>query len=183
MNQCIHNIDMLLWMFSCAGNEAREVFAYTDRLAHDYIETEDIGIAVIKFTNAAYGTLEGSTNIYPSNYEETLCLFGTEGSVKIGGKSLNKIEHWQVKGSAETPETLHVKFTEEPPNVYGFGHVPLYLDFIEAIAHDKTPYVSAREGKKSLELVLAMHKSAMENRPVKLPLSDVATVDFAGMFK
>lgn len=34
MNQCIHNIDLLRYL----GGEAAEVFAYTDRLNHPYIE-------------------------------------------------------------------------------------------------------------------------------------------------
>ncbi|MEG0911908.1 MAG: Gfo/Idh/MocA family oxidoreductase, partial [Ruthenibacterium sp.] len=45
MNQCIHNIDLLRWMM---GGEVDEVFAYTDRLDHDYIQAEDLGIALIK---------------------------------------------------------------------------------------------------------------------------------------
>jgi predicted dehydrogenase len=69
MNQCIHNIDLLRWMM---GNEVAEVFAYTDNLEHPYIEAEDLGIALVKFANGAYGIIEGTTDIYPRNLEETL---------------------------------------------------------------------------------------------------------------
>ena len=64
MNQCIHNIDLLRWMM---GGEIEEVVGMTDRLNHDYIEAEDMGIALIKFKNGSYGIVEGTTDIYPSN--------------------------------------------------------------------------------------------------------------------
>lgn len=54
--------------------------AYTDRLNHDYIEAEDLGIALVKFKNGRYGIIEGTTNISPKNMEETLSLFGSEGT-------------------------------------------------------------------------------------------------------
>lgn len=91
MNQCIHNIDLLRWMM---GDEVTEVVGMTDRLNHDYIEAEDLGIALIKFKNGAYGIVEGTTDIYPQNLEETLYLFGEKGTVKAGGQSVNIIEEW-----------------------------------------------------------------------------------------
>ena len=51
MNQCIHNIDLLRWMM---GDDIDEVFAFTDNLNHPYLETEDLGLALIKFSNGAY---------------------------------------------------------------------------------------------------------------------------------
>lgn len=83
MNQCIHNIDLLRWMM---GDEIDEVVGMTDRLNHPYIEAEDLGIALIKFKNGSYGVIEGTTNLYPRNLEETLYLFGEKGTVKAGGK-------------------------------------------------------------------------------------------------
>jgi UDP-N-acetyl-2-amino-2-deoxyglucuronate dehydrogenase len=81
MNQCIHNIDLLRWMM---GGAVDEVTAYTDRLAHPYIEAEDLGLAMIKFSNGSYGTVEGTVNIFPDNLEETLYIFGEKGMVKGG---------------------------------------------------------------------------------------------------
>jgi hypothetical protein len=38
------------------------------------------------------------------------------------------------------------------------------------------------DGKRALELVLAIYKSAAEGTSVKLPLTDCATTDFIGRF-
>lgn len=180
MNQCIHNIDLLRWMM---GEEIEEVVGMTDNLNHDYIEAEDLGIALVKFKNGAYGIIEGTTDIYPSNLEETLYLFGENGTVKAGGQSVNKIEEWRFADALDKPEAIIEEFIENPPNVYGFGHNPLYADMIEAIEQDREPYVNAEAGKKALELVLAIYKSAAEGRPIKLPLINCSTMEFSGRFK
>ena len=89
MNQCIHGIDLLRWMM---GDEVVEVYGATRQQFHDYLEAEDVGVAVVKFKNGAIGTIEGTTNVYPQNLEETLYIFGENGTVKVGGKSTNTID-------------------------------------------------------------------------------------------
>jgi UDP-N-acetyl-2-amino-2-deoxyglucuronate dehydrogenase len=179
MNQCIHNIDLLRWMM---GNDITEVFAYTDNLTHSYIEAEDVGLALIKFANGSYGIIEGSTTIYPKNLEETLYLFGEKGTVKAGGHSVNIIEEWRFGDDKDDPEVVKATYHENPPNVYGFGHTPLFTDMIEAIEEDREPKVTAEDGKRAVELVLAIYKSAAEGIPVKLPLEKCSTMDFVGRF-
>lgn len=179
MNQCIHNIDLLRWMM---GNEVTEVFAYTDNLNHPYIEAEDLGLALVKFSNGSYGIIEGSTVIYPKNLEETLYLFGDKGTVKAGGHSVNIIEEWRFSDMLDDPEEVKATYHENPPNVYGFGHTPLFADMIEAIKEDREPKVTAEDGKRAVELVLAIYKSAAEGRPVQLPLEKCSTMDFVGRF-
>lgn len=180
MNQCIHNIDLLRWMM---GDEVDEVVGMTDNLNHPYIEAEDFGIALVKFKNGSYGIIEGTTDLYPRNLEETLYLFGEKGTVKAGGQSVNIIEEWRFADALDDPEKIIEQFTENPPNVYGFGHTPLYADVIEAIEKDREPYVNGEAGKRALELVLAIYKSAAEGTKVKLPLKDCSTMDFIDRFK
>lgn len=179
MNQCIHNIDLLRWMM---GDEVEEVVGMTDRLNHSYIEAEDLGIALVKFKNGAYGIIEGTTDIYPKNLEETLYLFGEKGTVKAGGTSVNIIEEWRFSDMLDNPEEVKRQFHENPPNVYGYGHTPLYADVIDAIQKDRKPYVDAEAGKRALELVLAIYQSAYTGVPVRFPLEKCATVDFKGKF-
>ncbi len=179
MNQCIHNIDLLRWMM---GDEVKEVVGMTDRLHHDYIEAEDLGIALVKFKNGSYGIIEGTTDVYPRNLEETLYLFGEKGTVKAGGQSVNIIEEWRFSDMLDDPEEVKQRFHENPPNVYGYGHTPLYADVIDAIRNDRHPYVDAEAGKRALELVLAVYQSAATGSIVKLPLRECSTMDFKGRF-
>ena len=179
MNQCIHNIDLLRWMM---GGGIKEVFAYTDNLEHPYIEAEDLGLALVKFNNGSYGVIEGTTNIYPKNLEETLYIFGDRGTVKAGGKSVNIIEEWLFGDGVDDPDEVKATYHDNPPNVYGFGHTPLYADVAEAIGTKRAPYVTAQDGRDALELVLAIYLSAATGKPVSLPLSGVSTMDFVGRF-
>lgn len=180
LNQCIHNIDLLRWMM---GDEVDQVVGMTDRLNHPYIEAEDLGIALVKFKNGSYGIIEGTTDLYPRNLEETLYLFGEKGTVKAGGQSVNKIEEWRFADALDEPDEVIKQFAENPPNVYGFGHNPLYADVIEAIENDRDPYVDAKAGKRALELVLAIYKSAAQGQSVKLPLDICSTLEFSGRFQ
>lgn len=179
MNQCIHNIDLLRWMM---GGEITEVVGMTDNLIHDFIEAEDLGMALVKFANGSYGIIEGTTNIYPKNLEETLYIFGEKGTVKAGGKSVNLIEEWQFSDNMDNLEEVKQKYNENPPNVYGFGHNPLYADVIDAIKNDRQPYVTAVDGRNALELVLAIYKSSNEGKSIKLPLKNCSTLEFKGRF-
>lgn len=179
MNQCIHNIDLLRWMM---GDEVTEVMGMTDNLIHGFIEAEDLGMALIKFANGSYGIVEGTTNIYPKNLEETLYIFGEKGTVKAGGKSVNLIEEWQFADKLDDPEEIKEKYHENPPTVYGFGHNPLYTDVIDSIVNNRQPYVTAIDGRNALELVLAIYKSAAEGKSVKLPMDKASTLDFKGRF-
>ena len=178
MNQCIHGIDLLRWMM---GDEIEEVYGQISQRFHNYLEAEDIGMAVVKFKNGAIATIEGTTNVYPQNLEETLYLFGEKGTVKLGGTATNHIDVWQFED--ETEKDCQKKgLIEEASNVYGNGHISLYADMIEAIEKDRKPYVDALAGKNALELVLAIYKSQKQGSPVKLPLEEFSSIDMCDFF-
>ena len=178
MNQCIHGIDLLRWMM---GNEIEEVYGVTRQQFHHYLEAEDVGLAVIKFNNGAIGTVEGTVNVFPKNLEETLYLFGESGTVKLGGTSTNNIDVWEFSDK-DINDDDNRKLQEATSNVYGNGHTSLFADMIGAIKEDRLPYVSAVDGRNALEVVLAIYKSQKTGMPVKLPLSDFASVDMIGEF-
>lgn len=178
MNQCIHGIDLLRWMF---GNEVEEVYGATRQQFHDYLEAEDIGMAVVKFKNGAVATIEGTTNVYPKNLEETLYIFGEKGTVKIGGTSTNNIDVWDFADESDA-DRENKGLKEATSNVYGNGHTSLFADVIDAINNDRQPYVDAVAGRNALEMILAIYKSQKTGEPVKLPLKDFASIDMKGEF-
>lgn len=178
MNQCIHGVDLLRWMM---GDDVVEVYGATRRRNHDYLEAEDVGMAVVQFANGAVGTIEGTTNVYPHNLEETLYLFGSNGTVKVGGTSTNNIDVWDFADEANGDDAAK-GLREQTSNVYGNGHKALYADVIDAIEHDRVPYVDAVAGRNALEMILAIYKSKKTGQPVCLPLGDFASTDMTGEF-
>lgn len=178
MNQCIHGIDLLRWMM---GEDIVEVYGQTRRQFHDYLEAEDLGMAVLTFANGAIATVEGTTNVFPQNLEETLYIFGEKGTVKLGGKSTNTIDVWDF-ADEKIEDEENRGFQEPTSNVYGNGHTKLFADMLDAIQNNRQPYVDAVAGKNALETVLAIYKSAAEGKPVKLPLTNCGSLDFKGRF-
>lgn len=178
MNQCIHGIDLLRWMM---GDEIEEIYGTTRQQFHDYLEAEDVGMAVVKFKNGAIGTIEGTTNVYPKNLEETLYIFGENGTVKIGGTSTNNIDVWDFADESE--EDINNKgLEEETSNVYGNGHTSLFADVIDAIENNRKPYIDAVAGRNALEVVLAIYKSQKTGVPVKFPMNEFASIEMKGEF-
>ena len=179
MNQCIHGIDLLLWMMD---SEAEFVYGVTRQRFHDYIEAEDVGIAIIKFKNGTIASIEGTTNVFSQNLEETLYLFGENGTVKLGGKSANNIDIWEFNDDYEV-DAQNRGLKEATANVYGNGHIILFNDMINAIKENRHPYVDALAGKKALEIVLAIYKSQKTGLPVQLPLQNFSSQDMKGEFE
>lgn len=178
MNQCIHSIDMLRWMM---GDDVVSIYGQTRQRQHDYLEAEDVGVAIVTFASGAVATIEGTTNVYPQNLEETLYMFGDRGTIKLGGKSMNNIDVWEFADERE--EDLEVRSLKEATiNVYGNGHTPLYADMIDAIITDRKPYVDAIAGRNALEMVLGIYKSMKTGETVKFPVENFASTDMRGIF-
>ncbi len=177
MNQCIHGIDLLIWM---CGGELTRVFGATRNQYHPYIEAEDIGTAVFQFANGVVATVEGTVNIPGDSLEQHLTLIGNGGVVKLGGKSANAIDVWRF---TDDPNDTKDGYHEKTANVYGNGHTSLFSDVASAIKEDRAPYVDAEAGKTALQAVLAVYKSAYEGKAIDLPLKNTAGKDFEDMFK
>ncbi|MDD2954928.1 MAG: Gfo/Idh/MocA family oxidoreductase [Oscillospiraceae bacterium] len=175
MNQCIHAADLLCWLLG----EPKSVRAWTANRVHRYIEAEDLGIAVVEFQNGILGTLEGTTAVYPENMEETLSLFGSSGTIKMGGKAVERVEILRCAALGREEETrLREENSEGPPNIYGFGHRPLYYDMARAIREKRPPAVDGAAGRRALELVLGVYRSAAEGREVHFPLDGGSTTKY-----
>lgn len=173
MNQCIHNIDLLQWML---GGEIDTVYSQCDTFLRD-IEAEDFGAVMIRFKNGAIGIIEGSACVYPKNLEETLSIFGEKGTVCIGGIAVNKIENWRFGDGLDNEEEILKSQEGDPDSVYGFGHIPLYKDMIDAINENREPLINGEQGKKGMSIILAAYKSRKTGLPVKFPLENFSTMD------
>ncbi|MDR3288942.1 MAG: Gfo/Idh/MocA family oxidoreductase [Peptococcaceae bacterium] len=167
MNQSIHNIDLLQWMFGPVAS----VFGYTETHLRR-IEMEDVGVAVLRFQSGALGIIEAASTIYPRNIEETLNVFGESGSVMIGGIAVNRIETWEFPDAAAEKQRLFDSQENDPPDVYGFGHRRLFLDMIQAVKEDRDPAIPGEEGRKAVEIILAVYRCQESKQPVGFPFTE-----------
>ena len=164
MNQASHYVDLLDWLVG----PVESVMAYTGTLARA-IEVEDTGVAALKWRNGAMGSVNVTMLTYPKNFEGSITVLGDAGTVRIGGVAVNRIEHWEFAQPHEMDAHID-DASYQTTSVYGYGH-PLYYDnVIRTLRGEADPETDGREGLKSLELLIAMYRSARDGRRVNLPL-------------
>ncbi len=162
-NQASHHVDLLEWMLG----EPVSVFAKS-RTALVDIETEDTGVAVIKFKNGALGIVEATTATRPKDLEGSISILGEKGSVEIAGFAVNELKTWNFEDMDDNELEEMKKYNENPKNVYGFGHVR-YLDNVcDALLNNTKALVDGLEGRKSLELINAIYESIETGKEVFL---------------
>lgn len=166
MNQASHYVDLVQWL----GGAVDSVVAKTATMARS-IETEDTGVAVLKFASGALGTIEVTMLTYPKNMEGSITVLGEKGTVKIGGTAVNKIEHWEF-ADADPDDALVGSVDTDPPSVYGFGHEGYYRNVLAVLRGEAEPDTDGRAGRKSLELILGIYESARTGKEVSLPLRE-----------
>lgn len=171
MNQAIHNVDLLYWLMG----DVAEVSAQTATLAHDRIEVEDVGVACLKFANGALGVMEATTSAWPGHLKKTE-IHGTRGSVIVEQDS---ILSWQFEKPKAKDATILEKFAKsastggasDPKAISCQGHMEQLKDFLKAIQTGQPPKVTGAEGRKSIEIILAIYQAARTGKTVKLPLA------------
>ena len=164
MNQASHYVDLLDWLVG----PVESVMAYTGTLARR-IEVEDTGVAALKWRNGAMGSISVTMLTYPKNLEGSITILGETGTVRIGGVAVNEIQRWEFATTHEMDQQV-ANANYDTTSVYGFGH-PLYYDnVIQTLRGEAEPETDGREGLRSLELLIALYKSARDGRRINLPL-------------
>jgi predicted dehydrogenase len=132
------------------------------------IETEDTGVAVIKFSNGALGIVEATTACRPKDLEGSLSILGEKGTVEIGGFAVNEMKIWNFVEPQMGDHEVLEKYRQNPPNVYGFGHLAYLQHVVDAITNKTPALVDGLEGRKSLELITAIYESIETGKEVFL---------------
>lgn len=163
MNQASHYVDLMDWLIGPV--EKVSTLMSTTR----NIEVEDTASVSLKWRNGALGGLNVTMLTYPQNLEGSILVIGENGTAKVGGMALNKIELWDFSHPLENDTNL-INFSSDIKNEYGNGHQKFYEHAAKSIIDPSSDFIDGKEGLKSLELLSAMYKSAREGRVVPLPL-------------
>ena len=161
-NQASHHIDMLIWMMG----EVESVIAKTaTRLVN--IETEDTGIAILKFRNGALGVIEATTATRPKDLEGSISILGEKGSVEIGGFFMNELKTWNFSEPDKMDVVIWKKFAKVPDEP-AWNHTEFFKDVIDSLRNDRKGLIDGLEGRKSVELINALYESATTGKEVFL---------------
>jgi len=165
-NQASHHIDLLEWFLG----EPVSVVAKS-RTALVDIEAEDTGVAIVTFRNGALGVIEATTATRPKDLEGSLSLLGEKGTVEIGGFAVNSIKTWEFAEPRPEDAEVMQRYSENPPNVYGFSHLRYLESVIDSIRDGAPSLVDGLEGRKSLELIVSIYESIFQGREIALRFS------------
>jgi predicted dehydrogenase len=172
MNQAIHSVDLLAWLMG----PVVEVRAQTALLAHRRIAVEDTAVAAIRFANGALGVIEASTAVYPG-YLKRIEIHGSAGSAVLEEEDLIK---WDFAEKIQADRAILHKMANrkssgggaaDPAAIGHHGHARQFQDVVNAIKKGTKPLIDGHEGRRAVEIILAIYKSAETGRAVPLPLS------------
>lgn len=172
MNQAIHSVDLLAWLMG----PVKEVCAHTALLAHERIEVEDTAVATLRFANGALGVIEATTAAYPG-YLKRIEIHGSDGTAVLEEEDLKA---WDFAKPAKEDKSILAEMKRaksggggaaDPSAIGHHGHARQFTDVLAAIRQDRPPAIDGREGRRSVEIIQAIYKSAeLGGKVVKLPL-------------
>jgi len=161
-NQASHHIDMLIWMM---GDVESVMSKTATRLLN--IETEDTGLAILKFINGALGVIEATTATRPKDLEGSICILGEKGTVEIGGFFMNELKTWNFIEADDMDKDIWEKYAKVPSEL-AWNHTEFFKDVINSLENDKKGLIDGLEGRKSVELINAIYESAETNKEIIL---------------
>jgi predicted dehydrogenase len=171
MNQAIHSVDLLYHFMG----DVVEVTGATACLAHERIEVEDVGVATLRFASGALGVIEATTAAYPGMLKRVE-VHGSEGTAVVQEDDLLK---WEFAKKSPKDASILKKFAQarssgggasDPKAISSAGHQRQLADFIKAIESGGQPLVAGEDGRKSVEIILAIYQASWTKKAVTLPL-------------
>jgi predicted dehydrogenase len=171
MNQAIHSVDLLTWL----AGDVVEVRAMAGCLAHERIAVEDTAVAALQFKSGALGMIEATTAAWPG-YLKRIELHGDAGSAALEEESIvrwdfAKAERGDDEIRARLASTKTGGGASDPAAIGHAAHARQLKEFMAALKQDRAPAIDGREGRRAVEIILAIYKSAETGRGVKLPLA------------
>ncbi|MDR3635249.1 MAG: Gfo/Idh/MocA family oxidoreductase [Isosphaeraceae bacterium] len=173
MNQAIHNVDLLQWLMG----DVVSIQAMTATLAHERIEVEDTAVACLRFASGALGVIEAATSTFPGLLKRTE-IHGDRGSARV---EQDDITLWDFQLKVPSDAEIHAAMAgqsgfkagaSDPRGITHVGHRDQLSDFLQAIDEDRAPSIDGREGRKSVEIIRAIYRSAQTGHEVALPLNE-----------
>lgn len=157
MNQAIHMVDMLCAMMP----PIESIKAFTARLGHDDIETEDTSVAALRFQNGALGVIYGTTASFPGRFKR-FEITGTRGTIVLEEDCFTV---WQFADEKPEDDAIRKKFSRigsgggasDPAAISHENHTRNIKAFLEALETGKDFVLSGEEARKAVEVILAIY--------------------------
>jgi predicted dehydrogenase len=159
MNQAIHAIDLLCWLFG----PVESVQGATATLVRR-IEAEDTAVASLRFANGAVGSITATTAIAPGMPAE-VNLFCELGSVSLHDA---EVARWDVPGvPVPALQELPGSGSTDPAAIGDLGHRRQWHNIIAAFRSGEAPLVSGEDGLATIAVIAAIEESSRTGQAVR----------------
>lgn len=155
-----HHLDLVRAM---TGLEVTRAYCEMGTFVTD-VEVEDVAAACLRYDNDAVGVVEGSSCFLGGAAEPEVVLLGKRGQSRFGLWS-GRAEVYLTEVGAGLPAREWTA-REFPDTI----QVELHEEFAAAVRGGVAPPITGEDGRKALEIVLAIYQSADRREPVSLPL-------------
>lgn len=161
----IHNID-LTWFIT--GLEVARVAAEAGTFCTP-VEVEDMALACLRYRNGAIGLVDGSSCWFGGDPGWHVQILGTRGQARtmlFGRAEVFLTEPAEGLAArkwipAPTPDRAAADQSR---------HAAFYDDFARAVRAGESPPITGEDGRRALEVCVAIYRAAERGRPVELPL-------------
>lgn len=175
IQHAFHYIDLLHHLMG----PVKRVQARMTNLAHPEVQLEDTLKAFLEFENGAEGLVEASTALWPGR-PPRIEINGEDGTAITEGEVMLA---WDFRDKRPEDEQV-MQIGRDTVAAGGTGaadlsyeeHMWLIEDMVDAIVEDRDPYVTAQSARHTLEIALAMYRSADTGEVVELPLPADTTI-------
>lgn len=157
LNQAVHSIDLLLWIFGPATSLSATSATLTHRIA-----VEDNAAVQMELRSGALATLVASTSVFPQASERFEVHF-EQGQVVL---EKGRVIQLETRTDDPLPPLPSHSAAPETDRLEGFRRQ--HLDFIGAIRDRREPLVTGSEACAVAELIAAAYASAREGRRLDL---------------
>ena len=143
---------------------------------------EDVAVATVRFANGALGVIEATHGRLPR-------LSEAHRASRLGGSAVMEEEdlvNWDFASrKPHATPTIREKMANrksggggaaDPEAIGHHGHARQFQDVVHAIRKGGAPAIDGPEGRRSVEIILAIYKAAETGRAVTLPLTSDPTL-------
>lgn len=154
--QFSHFIDIMYWLFGDITNIKGN---FNDFSHKDLTDFEDSGFVTFDFINGGMGSLNYSTSVFNKNFESSITIIGSKGTVKVAGQYMNEVVYCDIK-DYEMPELA----PSNPPNDYGAykgsaqNHHYVIENVVDKITENGSISTNALEGMKVVDIIERIYK-------------------------
>lgn len=164
IDQAIHSIDRVLWL---VGSDVDWIEGSMANRGHRAVDVEDVAEAFVSFKNGCLYQLY-ACNCYSYDAPIEIEIVGEKG--KVGLKQ--DLAWVNIDGEEPYEITDGYDGLSVGPDYWGCSHITQIKDYYRSLIEDKPPYIDGVSGRKALELIKGVYKSATEHRRIYLPFTE-----------